>query len=477
VEPATIAPNPWMILPFGILLAAIALGPLFFSKWWLKHYAKVALGLGAITLIYYLAVLNQYGHVLRVADEYVSFIALIGSLYVVSGGIHINVKGEATPLGNVAFLLVGAIVANVLGTTGASMLLLRPWIRMNKCRVTAHHIVFFIFIVSNVGGCLTPIGDPPLFLGYLLGIPFWWVAEHCWPIWAVGVGMLLAMFYVVDRINFARAPRDSRGRETAHDEWRFDGLYNLFFLVILLAAVFIDRPVFVRETLMVAAAAGSYFTTKKSVHAANHFNFHPIQEVAILFIGIFATMMPALNWLGNHAGSLLGENPPSGLFYCGCGSLSSALDNAPTYLCFLSAAFSSFADHDVIVQVQHLIQTGGANIASVVGPHAEQIKNTFIALQHYHGADVLAKDVTKQEIEICFMLGNSAFNKYILAISVGAVFFGANTYIGNGPNFMVKAIAEQQKVNTPSFLAFIFKYTLPFMFPPLLLIWWIFFRN
>ena len=171
---------------------------------------------------------------LEVAHEYVSFIALIGSLFVVSGGIHINVKGEATPLKNVLFLLIGAIVANLLGTTGASMLLIRPWIRMNKYRITAHHIVFFIFIVSNVGGCLTPIGDPPLFLGYLKGIPFWWVAEHCWPMWATGVGCLLAMFYVVDRLNFRRAPARVRETETAHEQWRFDGLANIVFLAVIL---------------------------------------------------------------------------------------------------------------------------------------------------------------------------------------------------------------------------------------------------
>ncbi len=466
-----------MILPFGLLLTAIALGPLLFSGWWTKHYPKVAFGLAAVTLTYYLAGLHAYEPVVHVAHEYLSFIALIGSLYVVSGGIHISVKGEATPLANVLFLLIGAVLANVLGTTGASMLLIRPWIRMNKYRVTAHHIVFFIFIVSNIGGCLTPIGDPPLFLGYLRGIPFWWVAEHCWPMWAVGVGMTLAMFYVVDKINFARAPREVRVRETTHEEWRFDGLYNLFFLAVLLATVFIDRPVFFREVLMIAAAAGSYFTTKKSVHEANHFNFHPIQEVAILFVGIFATMLPALDWLGGHAGSLLGANPAAGIFYWGCGALSSVLDNAPTYLCFLSATLSSFVDHDVVAQVQHLIQTGGTDLASVAGAHADEIKHTFLALQRYHGDHVLAKGVSSEEIEICFLLGNVAFNKYILAISVGAVFFGANTYIGNGPNFMVKAIAEQQKIRTPGFLEFIFKYTLPFMLPMLVVVWWIFFRN
>ena len=477
MESTAIAPNPWMILPFGLLLAAIALAPLFFADWWSKHYAKVAYGLGVITLIYYSLGLHAYGRVLQVAHEYMSFIALIGSLFVVSGGIHINVKGEATPWVNVVFLLIGAIIANFLGTTGASMLLIRPWIRMNKYRITGYHIIFFIFIVSNVGGCLTPIGDPPLFLGYLYGIPFWWVAEHCLPMWATGVALLLAMFYIVDRLNFARAPREVRVRETAHEQWRFDGLSNIFFLALILCAVFINRPPFLREALMVVAAAGSYFTTKKPVHEANHFNFHPIQEVAILFIGIFATMMPALDWLGLNAGRLLGRDSASGLFYWGSGTLSSVLDNAPTYLSFLSAVFGSFVNQDVVTQVQHLIQTGGADLASLTGPHAEQIRNTFLALQHYHGDQVLAKGVTTEKIEVCFLLGNVTFNKYILAISIGAVFFGANTYIGNGPNFMVKSIADHQKVHTPTFLGYIFKYTLPFMIPMLLLVGWLFFRN
>ena len=161
-----VAPNPWMILPFALLLGAIALAPLLAPDWWLRHYAKVAFGLGAITLGYYIFILRDSGRTLHAAHDYVSFIALVGSLFVVTGGIHISVKGVATPLANVLFLLVGAVLANVLGTTGAAMLLIRPWMRMNQNRVTAYHIVFFIFIVANVGGCLTPIGDPPLFLGY-----------------------------------------------------------------------------------------------------------------------------------------------------------------------------------------------------------------------------------------------------------------------------------------------------------------------
>ncbi|HEX7576976.1 MAG TPA: sodium:proton antiporter [Verrucomicrobiae bacterium] len=416
------SPNPWMILPFALLLGAMAVVPLLAPNWWLRHYAKVALGLGAVTLGYYVLILRDAPRVLHTAHDYASFIMLVGSLFVVSGGIHISVKGGATPLANVFFLLVGAITANVLGTTGAAMLLIRPWIRLNQCRVTAHHIVFFIFVVANVGGCLTPIGDPPLFLGYLQGVPFWWVAKNCWPMWAAGVGILLAMFYVVDKINFARAPRAVREKETARETWKFDGLANLFFLAVILGAVFVSHPVFLREALMLAAAIGSYFTTTKSVHAANHFDFHPIQEVAILFAGIFATMMPALDWLGLHAKELLGANPSPGIFFWGTGGLSAVLDNAPTYLGLLSALFGT---------------SGATDISGLLAQHPA----------------------------------------HVLAVSIGAVFFGAATYIGNGPNFMVKAIADQEKVPTPGFLGFVFKFTLPFLLPMIITIWLLFFRG
>ncbi len=465
--------NPWMALPFGLLLLAIAAAPLFFPDWWGRHYPKVAIGLALVTLGYYLFVLPKPATttVLHTAQEYVSFIALIGSLFVVSGGIHINVKGEATPLANVAFLAIGALTANLLGTTGASMLLIRPWLRMNKYRITAHHVVFFIFIVSNVGGCLTPIGDPPLFLGYLKGIPFMWVAAHCWPMWATGVACLLVMFFIVDQRNYLRAPKAIRAElAEPRDEWRFEGLGNLFFLAAIIGAVFINHPLFLREAIMVAAALGSYFTTNKNIHEANHFNFHPIKEVAILFIGIFATMMPALDWLQANAGEM--GNPTPGFFYWGSGTLSSVLDNAPTYLSFLKAIIGAFVQPDTIQAVQHLVQNGGADLAQA----AEPVRQTYLALQHYHAAQLGKGTVSAEAIEVAFLLGNAAFNKYILAVSVGAVFFGANTYIGNGPNFMVKAIADHQKVHTPTFLGYVFKYTLPFMMPMLLLVWWLFFR-
>ena len=471
------APHPGMIVPFVVLLLAIALAPLFFADWWTRHYPKVAIGLGAVTLAYYLFVLGAVTPVLHTAHEYVSFIALIGSLYIVSGGIHIQVRGETTPWFNTGFLLVGAVLANVLGTTGASMLLIRPWLRMNKYRLTTHHVVFFIFIVSNVGGGLTPIGDPPLFLGYLKGIPFWWVAEHCWPMWAVGLGVLLAMFLGVDLLNFRKAPKPVRAAHVApEDGFAVDGLPNVFFLAVILGAVlFANDPPFLREALMLGAAAGSYFTTQKRVHAENQFNFHPVQEVAILFIGIFATMMPALDWLAANAKEL--GSPTPAFFYWGSGILSSVLDNAPTYLSFLSAIFGAFVDPDVVQQVQHLVQTGGADLATFVhGEHAEEVRNTFAALQRYHPERIASKMASVEEIEVAFLLGTAAFNQFILAISVGAVFFGANTYIGNGPNFMVKAIADQQGAKTPSFLGYIGKFTVPFMLPMLGIIWLLFFR-
>lgn len=413
-------PSPILILPFVLLLGAMALAPALAPQWWHKHYPKVALGLGAITSGFYLLVLHDPGSLGRAAHEYVSFIALIGSLYIVTGGIRIQIPRGATPLANAVFLLAGAIAANLAGTTGAAMLLIRPWIHMNQGRIAAHHIAFFIFVVANVGGCLTPIGDPPLFLGYLQGIPFFWVAQKCWPMWAIGTGLLLAIFFVVDKSARSRAP-GNQGTSDGREPWRFDGAPNLFFLAVILGAVFVERPPCLREILMAAAAAGSYLTAKKSIHAANGFNFHPVAEVAVLFAGIFATMIPALAWLDQCAGRLMGENPSPGIFYWGAGGLSAVLDNAPTYLGFLSALSGT---------------TGTGEISELLGQKAT----------------------------------------HIVAISIGAVFFGAATYIGNGPNFMVKAIAEQSGVRMPSFLGFVAKYSLPFLLPVLITVWWLFFR-
>lgn len=422
---ASAEPHPLMILPFALMLLAIALMPFINLHWWERHYPKVAVGLGAITTIYYAAVLGEAGRMLHVAHEYVSFIALIGSLFVVAGGIHIDVKGEAKPWVNCLFLFIGALLANVIGTTGASMLLIRPWIRMNKYRITAFHVVFFIFIVSNVGGCLTPIGDPPLFLGYLKGVPFWWVLQKCWAAWAIVVFGLIGVFAVFDHRNFLRAPKPVRERETSDGNWTIDGWLNAGFLALILGAVFVKRPAGLSEFLMIAAAAGSWFATPKRIHESNQFTFHPIREVAWLFAGIFATMVPALDYLEIHAAEF-GLNSEMKFFWL-TGLLSGALDNAPTYLTFLAAA---------------------------MGLHDLSLNNSEHVRQF----------VTEHDLQL-------------IAISLAAVFFGAMTYIGNGPNFMVKSIAEHAKVKTPSFFAYLFKYAVPILLPIMFLIALLFFSR
>ncbi len=417
------APNLWMALPFALLLSLIAIGPLAFHAFWERSYPYFSAGLGSISAAYYLFILHDPTAIRRVTEEYISFMTLIGGLFVISGGIHLTVKGEATPLRNCIFLLAGAIAANLIGTTGASMLLIRPFVRMNKYRVTAHHVVFFIFIVSNVGGCLTPIGDPPLFLGYLKGVPFWWVFCRCWEAWLITIGGLLAVFFYVDRRNFLRAPREVREEKTASEEWRFDGLPNLAFLGIALGGVFL--PLWWREAVIAVAAAASWAATPARVHEANRFNFAPVSEVAWLFAGLFATMLPALQWLEMNA-STLGLRDPHH-FYWVTGALSGFLDNAPTYLAFLVTAFG------------------------VTGLDLDQPR-------------AMAQFIANHD-------------RYLLAISLSSVFFGAMTYLGNGPNFMVKSIAREMKVETPGFAGYIVRYALPMLLPLLLLVSILFFSR
>jgi Na+/H+ antiporter NhaD/arsenite permease-like protein len=418
-----------MMAPFAILLLCIALMPLFAAHFWEHHYPKVAVALGLITAGYYAFVQKDWHPLHHAAHEYVSFMALVGSLFVISGGINIRVKGEATPMVNTLFLLIGAVLANFIGTTGASMLLIRPWIKMNKFRITGFHIVFFIFIVSNVGGCLTPIGDPPLFLGFLRGVSFWWVLQHCWQAWALAVALLLVVFFIFDTRNFAKVPKEVREMETAHEDWFFRGLLNLVWLGVVLAAVFLPKSV--QETtvlgvfsipalVMFAAAAASYYTTKPEVHESNDFNFGPVKEVGYLFVGIFLTMIPALQIL--QSGEAVQISSPM-QYYFSTGALSAFLDNAPTYLSFLAASMGQ----------EHL---------SVDSP-----------------ADVMA-----------FAAGHAP---HLIAISLGAVFFGAGSYIGNGPNFMVKAIADKSKVHAPSFLAYMARFSIPILLPILVVVGWI----
>ncbi len=464
--------NPLMILPFILLLLAIAVMPFINKHWWEHNYPYVSIGLGLVTVGYYLVGLNNPMRMVHTGMEYISFICLIGSLFVVAGGIHIRIKGKSKPLANVFLLAVGAVISNIVGTTGASMILIRPYIRVNRYRIKPYHVVFFIFIVSNMGGALTPIGDPPLFLGYLKGIPFFWVAEHLWYKWAIGMVAVLAIFYVIDLRSFSKLPASVRhGAEGAEEVGEATGVQNVFFLMMILVAVFITNPPFLREVLMVLAAVGSYFTTRSDIHKRNEFNFLPIKEVAILFLGIFATMVPALDWLELNA-TKIGIQSAAG-FYWATGTLSSFLDNAPTYLNFLSAAIGLFVNEEIVRQVYHLVQTQGSDIAQITGPYAIEIKNTFATLMKYHADLVASGHVPVDDINVSYLIANH--NIYIQAISIAAVFFGACTYIGNGPNFMVKSIAEQSGVRCPSFFGYIVKYSLPVLLPVFTVIWLLYF--
>ena len=367
------------------------------------------------------------------------------------------------------------MVSNVLGTTGASMLFIRPWLRMNKYRVTAHHVVFFIFIVSNVGGALTPVGDPPLYLGFLKGVPFWWVLQRCWEVWATAVGILLLLFYAIDRRNYLRAPRRVR-EELAEppDTFKISGLPNLLLLGVIFGSTFVENPPFLREFLMVAAAVLSWRLTPRRVHEANEFSLHPVKEVAILFVGIFGTMMPAMDWLQTDAATLGAPTP--GLFYFSSGLLSSLLDNAPTYLTFLSALFGSVVPQSSIDQLLAWLHQNSTLAAAGAVPPPELAGAVQFLRTHFAQA-VGSGTTTHDMLRVSWILSDPGLSRFIMAISAGSVFFGANTYIGNGPNLMVKAIADQQRVHTPSFLGYVVRFTLPCMAPMLLIIWWLFFRS
>jgi Na+/H+ antiporter NhaD/arsenite permease-like protein len=424
------APPPfWLLAPFAILILAIAMGPLLIAPLWHRRYPLISTSLAAIVIAYYLLIRRNSGPVISALEEYISFIALIGSLFVVSGGIRIGVAGESTPFRNVVFLLLGAVLANFLGTTGAAMLLIRPWIRMNRYRITGYHIVFFIFIVANIGGCLTPIGDPPLFLGYLRGVPFFWTLQHLWLEWLAVIGLILTVFYLLDRANFNRAPKEIQKKETEHESFQIEGWRNSLFLGAILIAVLIrgwGAPWFISDSIMVASAWASYHFTSPSIRQGNEFTFEPLKEVAWLFLGIFATLIPLIHLLTASAHNL--GHPSNLQYYWMTGSLSAFLDNAPTYLTFLTLALNL---HEPVL---HLF---------------DQTEVARFALQD---------------------------PATLAAISLGAVFFGGATYIGNGPNLMIKSIAESSKIHMPSFFGYILRFTLPILIPILAFVGWVFLR-
>ena len=395
----------WSVVPFAGLLLSIALFPLFAPALWARHYAKVCLAFGVPVAGFFL--LRAPRELLHAVLEYASFLLLLASLFTISGGILLRGRLRGSAGVNCAILAAGAVFANVFGTTGASMLLIRPLLRANAHRRrVAHVVVFFIFVVANIGGVLTPIGDPPLFLGYLRGVPFFWTVRAMGLLWIVACALVIGVFYLVDRRAFALdlmagtgdgpvppgAPETAAAAREARVPLSIEGKVNLPLLMVVIGAVFLPTPW--REMAMAAAAAVSVWKTPAKVREENEFTWYPIEEVAILFAGIFATMIPALLIL-KARGAELGVVSPAHFFWA-TGALSSFLDNAPTYLTFFSLAQG----------------VGGAEtVAGVSAP-------------------------------------------LLQAISAGAVFMGANSYIGNAPNFMVKAIAEEAGVRMPSFFGY-----------------------
>jgi Na+/H+ antiporter NhaD/arsenite permease-like protein len=429
------------LAPFALLLLLIAVIPLTprgIRHFWESYYPHFSVGLGAsVAAWFFFGVEGGAATVGHTALEYLSFISLIGSLFVVAGGIHLRVRGEATPWENARFLLLGALAANLIGTTGASMVLIRPWIRMNKVRMSAYHVVFFIFVVSNCGGALTPVGDPPLFIGYLRGVSFFWLLGHAWLPWLFVVAALVGVFAVIDFRSFRKAAPIIQAESEEPDTFRVEGRWNFLFLAVIVGAVFIPGSLpLLREAVMLAAAALSYRLTPRPVHDANAFSFVPIKEVAFLFIGIFLTMMPALGYVAERGREFGVEKPMQ--YYVAAGSLSAVLDNAPTYATFFELALASTLDAGA-----------GPEAASVTVPSRAGLFASTRALL-------------------------DAAPGLVIAVSLGAVFFGAMTYIGNGPNFMVKAIADSVGVKTPRFFDYILRFSLPILLPILLLAGWIF---
>ncbi len=416
-------PHLFWVLPFVLLLLAIAVLPLTAPEFWERNLNKgIVAGLLALpVLVYYLIVGPQ--EIPYHLEEYTGFIVLLFSLYTISGGIVLTGNLDATPGMNTLFLAIGAILANVFGTTGAAMLLIRPLLKTNMDRnYKTHTVIFFTFIVSNIGGCLTPLGDPPLYMGYLHGIPFTYTLT-LWPEWLFMNGILLFIYYLWDRRAWAKEESYvKKAEEKFQEPVRVRGWVNILLITGVLVVIISGLEFPYRELIMLILAGVSLLATPKGLRKQNFFNFDAIIEVAVLFLGIFITMIPALILL-EQKGASLGIEKPWHYFWA-TGLLSSFLDNTPTYLNFASLA-------------------EGAH-------HVHHLKDLLLTAE-----------------------GQAT----IRAVSIGAVFMGANTYIGNGPNFMIKAIAEAKgptKVDMPSFAGYM-KYSAMILLPLFVMVTLIFF--
>jgi Na+/H+ antiporter NhaD/arsenite permease-like protein len=444
------SPPIWTIAPFALYLLLIAVIPLVAGGFWAKNRNKLLVAaILSVPVVGYLGLGPPHGLVwlAESVKEYVAFMTLLLALFVITGGIHLRGELDGTPLVNTAFLALGAVAANLIGTTGASLLLIRPLLRANQGRARrVHMVVFFIFIVSNGAGLLTPLGDPPLFLGFLRGVPFFWALRLLGP-WALVNGTLLLTFYILDATMLKREgrarPASRRRTEppaATGEPLRIAGGLNFVWLLGVIVVVYVSGAyghaitdnAYLLTLLQVAgllAMAGlSFRLTPREVHQANGFGWAPIIEVAAVFVGIFVTMVPALRVLAAQ-GAGLGVTRPWQFFWAS-GGLSSFLDNAPTYLTFATLA------------------VGVTNQLS--------------------GSQLSASDLAS--------LGSHPLGATLLAaVSCGSVFMGANSYIGNGPNFMVKALAEEGRVRMPSFFGYM-AWSVGILVPLFLVVTLVFFR-
>ncbi len=387
----------WLI-PFLLMLGAIAVLPITAYHWWDQNKNKfaVSLCLGIPVLIYFVFFFpGGTSEVIHTGIEYFSFIVLLTSLFVVSAGIYVGGDFKALPITNAAFLFIGSLLASFMGTTGASMVLIRPLLRTNAERKhIAHTVVFFILLVGNIGGCLTPLGDPPLFMGYLAGVPFTWTFS-LWPEWLFCVVALCLVYLLIDSYWVKKEAASGLPHNISPQPIHIVGKLNLLALAgIILCVAFVPTTP-LREILLLVISGLSWYFTDEMLRHKNRFTWHPIIEVAALFLGVFATMIPALHML-RVEGQSLGISSPVQFFWA-TGLLSAFLDNTPTYVVFFNLAQSLGLNREVAGMPQLILR----------------------------------------------------------AISLGAVFFGALTYIGNAPNFMIKAIAEKRGIKMPSFFSYL----------------------